>query len=64
MNPSFPAETVPELIDGICRRCHKKSVAVWKRPHDRLGGEVCAGAGLIFDDKLLSKPFRRTGRAG
>ena len=46
---------VERRIDRIRGRGHKKRVAVWGRPHDRLGSEVGAGARLIFDDELLTE---------
>src|SRR6516165_9432339 len=50
---------VERRIDGIRRRGHKKCVAIWTRLHDRFSGQICAGARLIFDDKLLPKPLRQ-----
>ena len=43
-----------------CVRCRnfKQGVAIWRRPHDRLGGEIGASAWLIHDDELLAETFR------
>ena len=37
----------------------QERVTVWRRPHDHFGGEIVAGAGPIFDDKLLTEPLRQ-----
>ena len=50
---------VERRIDGVRRRGHKKRVAVRRRPHDRLGGEICAGARPVLDDELLAEPLRQ-----
>ena len=37
----------------------KQRVAVWRRPHDHLGGDIAASAWLIYDDELLTEAFRQ-----
>src|SRR5258708_3697122 len=46
-------------VPGVRRRNFKQGVAVWWRPHDRLGGEIATTAWLIHDDELLTKAFRQ-----
>jgi hypothetical protein len=46
-------------VPGVRRRNFKQGVAVWRRPHDRLGGEIATSAWLIHDDELLTEAFRQ-----
>ena len=40
-------------------RSDQKRVAVRRRAHDRLGGEIGAGAGPVLDDELLAETIRQ-----
>lgn len=44
-------------IPGVRRRNLKQGVAVWRRAHDGLDGEIAASAWLIHDDELLTEAF-------
>ena len=50
---------VKRPIDGVGLRDPNKRVAVRRRLHDCLGGDIGAGARPIFDDELLAKPLRK-----
>src|SRR5262245_63892329 len=44
-------------IPGVRRGNLKQGVAVWRRAHDGLGGDIAASAWLIYDDELLTEAF-------
>src|SRR5215510_15578163 len=45
-------------IDRVCRTDHEEHVAVWRRPHDCLGANICSGAWPIVDDEGLAESLR------
>ena len=49
---------VERRVDRVRRSDQEKRVAVRRRPHDRLGGDVRARARPAFDDKCLAQPLR------
>ena len=46
-------------VDGVGRRDQKQRVAVGRRAHDRLGGDIGAAARPVFDDDRLAEPLRQ-----
>jgi len=48
---------VERRVDGLARTDQEKRVAVRRRPHRRLGGDVAAGARPVLDDELLAEPL-------
>src|SRR3954454_2153892 len=50
---------VQRRIDGVWRTNQEQRVAVGRRVHDRLGGDVAAGAQPVFDDEWLAEPLRQ-----
>jgi hypothetical protein len=62
VNPSFPAKTVPEFIAYAKANPHNimmASAAVRGRAHDRLGGDIAAGALAVVNNERLAEPFRQ-----
>jgi hypothetical protein len=50
---------VERRIDRVCLRDPKKRVAVRRGVHYRVGGDIGARAGPIFDDELLAEQLRQ-----
>ena len=50
---------VQRRIDGMRNRDVEERIAVRRRPHDRLGGDVGAGTGTVLDDERLAQLFRQ-----
>ena len=50
---------VERRIDRVRRADQEKRVAVGRRAHDRLGGDIAAGARPVLDDELLAEPLRQ-----
>ena len=48
---------VERRVDGVGRGYREQRVAVGRRAHHRLGADIAAGAGLIFDDEGLAEPL-------
>ena len=46
-------------VDGICCRDQEQRVTVRGCPHDRLGSNAAAGAGVVLDDNRLPKSLRQ-----
>jgi hypothetical protein len=58
--PEIERELVVERrIDRVRRAGQEQGAAIRGRVHDRLGGEVPAGARTVIDDKLLTESFRQ-----
>src|SRR5215216_722596 len=57
---------VERRIDRVRRTDQEQRVTVRRRVHDRLGGEVAAGAQPVLNDEWLAEPFREplTDQAG
>jgi hypothetical protein len=45
-------------IDRVRRTYDQERIAVWRRPHDRLGANIVAATGAVFHDELLAEPLR------
>src|SRR5262245_4278435 len=45
-------------VDRIRRSGQEERIAVRRRAHDRLGGDVVAGAWPVFNNELLTEPLR------
>ena len=45
-------------VDCLGRINQEKRIAVRRRPHDRLGGNIAARARPVVDDKLPAEPLR------
>ena len=50
---------VERRVDRVCRGDQEERVAVGRRAHDRLGGDIAAGTRPVLDDEWLAKPFRQ-----
>ena len=50
---------VKRRIDGVRRAHQEQRVAVRCRLHDRLGGDIGAGAGSVLDDERLAELLRQ-----
>ena len=50
---------VERRVDEIGTRGEQERVSIRRRVDDHLGCEVGAGACAVFDDELLSEPFRQ-----
>ena len=50
---------VERCIDGIGGSVTQERVAVGGRAHDRLGADIAACAGPVFDDEGLAEPLRQ-----
>ena len=50
---------VKRRIDRVRRTDQEQRVAVRRRAHDRLGGDVAAGARPVLDDEWLAEPLRQ-----
>ena len=50
---------VERRVDRVRRNDQEKRVAVRRRTHDRLGGDIAAGAGPVLDDEWLAEPLRQ-----
>ena len=46
-------------VDRVCRTYRQERVAVGRRAHHSLGGEVGAGPRPVLNDKLLTEPLRQ-----
>ncbi len=46
-------------IDRVRRTDQEQRVAVRRRTHDRLGGDIAAGARPVLDDEWLAEPLRQ-----
>ena len=58
------AELVVERrIDRARGADHEQRMAIGRRVHDRLGGDIAADARTVIDDKFLTKAFRQRLRA-
>ena len=51
--------SVERDVDRMRGRDHEQRVAVRRRIHDCLGGDIAAGAGAVLDDELLAEPLRQ-----
>ena len=50
---------VKRRIDRVRRTDQEERVAVRRRTHDRLGGDIAAGARPVLDDEWLAEPLRQ-----
>ena len=50
---------VERRIDRVRRTDQEERVAVRRRAHDRLGGDIAAGARPVLDDEWLAEPLRQ-----
>ncbi len=50
---------VERRVDCVRQRDQEQRIAVRRRAHDRLGGDIAAGARPVFDDELLAEPLRQ-----
>ena len=50
---------VERRVDRVRRTDQEQRVAVRGRAHDRLGGDIAAGARPVLDDELLAEPLRQ-----
>ena len=50
---------VERRVDRVRCADQKKRIAVRRRTHDRLGGDVAAGARPVLDDEWLAEPLRQ-----
>ena len=57
---------IERRVDSVRRRDEKECVAVGGRPHDRLRGDIAAGARPVLDNELLTERLRQplTDQAG
>jgi len=46
-------------VDRAAQRHHGERVTVRRRFHDRLHGDIAAGAGPVVDDELLTETLRQ-----
>jgi hypothetical protein len=46
-------------VDGVRGHHEQQRVAVRRRAHDRVGGDVAAGAGAVLDHELLAEALRQ-----
>ena len=50
---------VERRVDRVVASDQKERIAVRRRAHDRLGGDIAAGARPVLDDELLAEPLRQ-----
>src|SRR5215510_4483051 len=50
---------VHRSIDRVCRGEQEERVAIGRRAHDRLGGDIAASTRPVLDDEWLAKAFRQ-----
>ena len=50
---------VERRVDRVRRSDKEERVAVRRRPHDRLGADIGAGARPVLDDEWLAEPLRQ-----
>src|SRR2546428_14104145 len=51
-------ETLVERgVDHVVRADGEERVAIRRRTHDNLGGDIAAGARAVLDDELLTEPL-------
>src|SRR5215471_15514643 len=50
---------IERCVDRVEGARHQKRMAVRRRAHDRLGGDIAAGAGAVLDNERLAEPFRQ-----
>ena len=50
---------VERRVDRVRRTDQEERVAVRRRTHDRLGGDIAAGARPVLDDEWLAEPLRQ-----
>ena len=50
---------VERRVDRVRRADQEERVAIRGRTHDRLGGDIAAGARPVLDDELLAEPLRQ-----
>ena len=50
---------VERRVDRVRRADQEERVAVRRRAHDRLGGDIAAGARPVLDDEWLAEPLRQ-----
>ena len=46
-------------VDRVRRACQEDRVAVRRRTHDRLGGDISGGARAVLSDEWLAEPLRQ-----
>jgi hypothetical protein len=46
-------------VDCAAQRDHDERIAIRRRSHDRLHGDIAAGAGSVVDDELLAEALRQ-----
>ena len=50
---------VERRVDRVRRTDQEERVAVRRRTHDRLGGDIATGARPVLDDEWLAEPLRQ-----
>ena len=50
---------VERRVDRVRRSDQEERIAVRRRAHDRLGGDIAASARPVLDDELLAEPLRQ-----
>ena len=50
---------VKRRVDCVRRIDQEQRIAVRRRTHDRLGGDIAASARPVLDDEWLTKPLRQ-----
>src|SRR5262245_44734782 len=50
---------IKRRIDGVVRCGKEEGIAIWGSADDRLGAEIGASAGPVFDDEWLAEPLRQ-----
>src|SRR5215471_15530991 len=50
---------IERCVDRVEGARHQKRMAVRRRAHDRLGGDIAAGAWTVLDNERLAEPFRQ-----
>src|SRR5262245_31296112 len=50
---------IKRRIDGVVRCGKEEGIAIWGSADDRLGAEIGASAGPVFDDERLAEPLRQ-----
>src|SRR5215831_14677657 len=50
---------IKRRIDGVVRCGNEEGIAIWGSADDRLGAEIGASAGPVFDDERLAEPLRQ-----